>query len=241
MKQRNYKEKVINSKAITNIFCTYPSLEALLNNLDNGISTCIETSRNSGRTAISLLYASEILINEEDSMICIYTPRADISLYRMDFMKEMMAYNHPELSESDICKICCRGVAINPSKRWIKRNIKNIEFILYDDIITMTNIMSKIDLKTSKNILSVISSYNPEVMTKRTGFKYFEYIKFMYFHDRKEKADLWFEEMCIKMNYDWYHIRNEVLLDHSGSSDPITQKEIENIKTESFYCKKRSV
>ena len=189
MIKRNYKEKILNYKIPTGNtiedFKLTPSLDKLLTNLDNGISTCMETARQSGRTLTSLLYASEILINEEDPIICIYAMNITSGLRLRYKLKHVLRINHSNLTEIAIEHIISNNVMINPSKQFIKRNKNKIKFIIYDDLLSWSNIMRSINLLNAKNILSVSSGSDPKYLIQRTGFKYFDHVKFSYHEDAK--------------------------------------------------------
>ena len=230
--KRNYKDKVLKMKLFNTGAAGYvdfkltPSLDKLLTNLDNGINTCIETCRQSRRTITSCLYAIQVLMNEENSIIAIYGYREMNSKDIADRLIDLIRINYPNLTNIETEEFKKR-ILLSPNKKTFDKYIKDIKFIIYEDPIQFTRSRKHVNLLSSYKILSVITTHNPTYISKRRGFKYFEHVRFMYDEDGRKDSKAWLVEMSRALYYDLRVIRDEVLLDHSGSCEPI--KELEEI------------
>ena len=234
-KEREYKEKILEMEIPRYSDDRSDKMRSLilasnirmLDILDQGNSVAIETCRQSFRTLTAICYGSLIMMNEGLKVI-LYTHRDKYSiLLRKQLFKEIIELNGGNPEIIDKLLIC------NLSKMKLRRLdlINKVGLIIYEDIWQYSKAYRQIDLKTASKVQSVISSCDITDLRKRTGFNYFEQIRYRWNEDPKvstgeTRSIEWFDYMNRVMFDNYKAIRKEILLEHNPTNTPITKEEI---------------
>ena len=148
-------------------------------------------------------------------------------LLRKQLFKEIIELNGGNPEIIDKLLIC------NPSKMKLRRLdlINKVGLIIYEDIWQYSKAYRQIDLKTASKVQSVISSCDITDLRKRTGFNYFEQIRYRWNEDPKvstgeTRSIEWFNYINRVMSDNYKTIRKEILLEHNPTNTPITKEEI---------------
>ena len=207
-----FKDKILNSAipGYLNKFQITLINEIVIDTLDSGKSISMECSRSTGGCCVGIAYASYLLDETENGYIVVYTNNDKDGLVYRNLLFRYMKFNN--LKDERYVK---DRLVLNPEKEWIEEHDSEIIFVVCDGICSDKPII------IPSNVLVYGHSINTGGINKILRRNKVSFKQFKINYEQAGYSDLWAYHMLLKLDMDWQAFRNEILLDHSGSEEPV--------------------
>ena len=207
-----FKDKILNSviPGYLNKFQITLINEIVIDTLDSGKSISMECSRDTGGYHIGIAYTSYLLDETENGYIVVYTNNDKDGLVYRNLLFRYMKFNN--LKDERYVK---DRLVLNPEKEWIEEHDSEIIFVVCDGICSDKAIV------IPSNVLVYGHSIDNEGINKILRRNNVSFRQYKVNYEQAGYSDSWAYHMLLKLGMNWQVFRNEILLDHSGSSEPV--------------------